>query len=86
MFSRKVQKTGGSTYFVTLPKEWATKIGISQGSIVTLMPNDSGSLLLVPESLSQVNRCTIELQDWDFDRACWPCLPTSQCSKLWFCF
>lgn len=68
MYERKVQKTGGSTYFVTLPKEWATEIGISQGSVVTLMPNDSGSLLLVPESLSRVNRCTIELQDWDFDR------------------
>ena len=68
MHRRKVQKTGGSTYFVTLPKEWADGVGIKPGAYVTLMPNDSGTLLLVPESLSQVNRCTIELQDWDFDR------------------
>ncbi len=68
MFQRKVQKTGGSTYFVTLPKEWATRVGVAQGSTVTLMPNDSGSLLLVPESLTRENRCVVELQDWDFDR------------------
>ena len=68
MHQRKVQKTGGSTYFVTLPKQWAEEIGISPGSIVTLMPNDSGTLLLVPDTLSRVNRCTIELEDWDADR------------------
>ncbi len=68
MYERKVQKTGGSTYFVTLPKEWATSIGISRGSVVTLMPNSSGALLLVPDTLPEGNRCTIELQDWGFER------------------
>ena len=68
MHRRKVQKTGGSTYFVTLPKDWAEGVGIRPGAIVTLMPNDSGTLLLVPESLSKVNRCAIDLKDWDFDR------------------
>lgn len=68
MYERKVQKTGGSTYFVTLPKEWATGIGVSQGSVVKLMPNSSGALLLVPEALPVRNRCTIELQDWAFER------------------
>jgi len=68
MFQRKVQKTGGSTYFVTLPKEWAESVGIKPGSLVTLTPSESGTLLLVPESLSLVNRCTIDLEDWDFDR------------------
>ena len=68
MIERKVQKTGGSTYFVTLPKDWATKFGVSRGSTITLLPNDSGSLLLVPDSLERANRCVVELQDWDFDR------------------
>lgn len=67
MYERKVQKTGGSTYFVTLPKDWATKVGISRGSVVTLMPNRSGALLLVPDSLPEANRCTIELQNWGFE-------------------
>jgi len=68
VYKRKVQKTGGSTYFVTLPKEWAKEVGIEPGVVVTLMANDSGALLLVPESLSRENRCTIDLKDWDFDR------------------
>ena len=68
MHRRKVQKTGGSTYFVTLPKAWAESVGIRPGVEVTLMPNDAGTLLLVPESISRENRCVIELQDWDFDR------------------
>ena len=69
MYERKVQKTGGSTYFVTLPKEWADGVGIRPGAMVKLIPNDSGALLLVPESLPGKNRCTIELSDdWDFDR------------------
>jgi len=68
MYERKVQKTGGSTYFVTLPKDWADGVGIKPGVVVTLMPSDSGALLLVPNSLSQENRCTIELKDWSHDR------------------
>ena len=68
MYKRKVQKTGGTTYFVTLPKAWAEEIGISPGSIVTLLPNDSGTLLLVPECLARKNLCTINLKEWPFDR------------------
>ncbi len=68
MYKRKVQKTGGSTYFVTLPKEWAESVGIGPGTVVTLMPNDSGALLLVPEALSERNECVVELGDWDADR------------------
>jgi len=68
MYRRKVQKTGGSTYFVTLPKGWAEGVGIEPGVEVTLMPNAAGTLLLVPEGISRGNRCVIELEDWDFDR------------------
>ncbi len=68
MYTRKVQKTGGSTYFVTLPKQWAEGAGITTGSEVDLIPNDSGALLVVPGSVASANRCTIELQEWDFDR------------------
>ena len=68
MHKRKVQKTGGSTYFVTLPKAWAESVGIKPGVEVTMMPNDAGTLLLVPESISRENRCAIELGNWDFDR------------------
>lgn len=68
MFQRKVQKTGGSTYFVTLPKEWADEVGIKPQATVSLIPSDSGALLLVPESLPGRNRCTVTMGAWDFDR------------------
>ena len=68
MYTRKVQKTGGSTYFVTLPKRWAEGVGITTGSEIHLIPNDSGALLLAPDSIFAANRCTIDLQEWEFDR------------------
>jgi phosphate uptake regulator len=66
--TRKVQKTGGSTYFVTLPKQWAEKAGITTGAEIDLVPNDSGALLVVPQSVAESNRCIIDLHDWTFDR------------------
>ena len=68
MYQRKVQITGGSTFFVTLPKVWANKIGLSPGMVITLMPNDSGALLLVPERLLGKNRCSIAMGDLDYNR------------------
>jgi phosphate uptake regulator len=68
MYTRKVQKTGGSTYFVTLPKQWAEGAGIETGTEVHLIPNDSGALLVTPDSVAESNRCVIDLHDWTFER------------------
>ena len=68
MYHRKVQITGGATFFVTLPKDWAESIGLTSGTVVTLMPNDSGALLVVPERLLGENRCSIAMDDLDYDR------------------
>ncbi len=43
-YIRRVQKTGGSTYIVSLPKEWVKRIGITNGSIVYLDEQPDGSL------------------------------------------
>ncbi len=45
---RKVQLMGGSTYIVSLPKEWARKHGIKRGSIVEVRPQPDGSLRILP--------------------------------------
>ncbi len=45
METRKVQVTGGSTYTVSLPKEWATENDVSAGSIVEF--HDEADLLLL---------------------------------------
>ena len=49
METRKVQLTGGSTYTVSLPKEWATANDIDSGSQVAFYREDD-ALVLTPES------------------------------------
>jgi len=49
METRKVQVTGGSTYTVSLPKEWATANDVSAGSIVEFH-SEQDLLLLSPRS------------------------------------
>ncbi|WP_309492415.1 phosphate uptake regulator PhoU [Candidatus Hecatella orcuttiae] len=46
---RKIQLTGGSTYVVSLPKEWAKEVGLTPGSPVALLRQPDASLLIVPE-------------------------------------
>lgn len=48
METRKVQVTGGSTYTVSLPKDWATENGVSSGSVVEFHSEDD-LLLLAPK-------------------------------------
>ena len=48
METRKVQVTGGSTYTVSLPKEWATANDVSAGSVVEFH-DESDLLLLAPK-------------------------------------
>lgn len=44
--TRKVQLTGGATYIISLPKQWAAKAGLKPGSKLQLVPQDRYSLLL----------------------------------------
>ncbi len=46
---RKVQVTGGSTFIVSLPKNWAREVDIGPGSRVALIPQSDMSLLVVPK-------------------------------------
>jgi phosphate uptake regulator len=46
METRKIQLTGGSTYTVSLPKEWASDHEIEAGTQVDLFPHIDGSLVL----------------------------------------
>ncbi|MEZ0345873.1 MAG: PhoU domain-containing protein [Infirmifilum sp.] len=45
---RRVQVTGGSTFIVSIPKEWASSMGIKQGSMVSLSLEHDGSIRIVP--------------------------------------
>jgi phosphate uptake regulator len=62
MYQRRVQVTGGGTFLVTLPKEWATAMGVSQGSPLQLVPTHSGGLLLLPAAVRERNRSRIMME------------------------
>jgi len=43
---RKVQRTGGGTFFVCLPKDWATRNGLDKSSVVALSETPDGRLIV----------------------------------------
>jgi len=43
---RKVQRTGGGTFFVCLPKDWASRIGLGKSSVVALSETADGRLIV----------------------------------------
>jgi len=49
MDTRKVQRTGKSTFVVSLPKSWAAKNAISSGSLLFISQNQNGDLILTAE-------------------------------------
>jgi phosphate uptake regulator len=50
---RKLQVTGGSTFILSLPKEWITRNQLKKGSLIVLCEEDSGSLSLFPSKLEK---------------------------------
>ncbi|MDR1993399.1 MAG: phosphate uptake regulator PhoU [Nitrososphaerota archaeon] len=50
---RKLQVTGGSTFILSLPKDWATKNELKRGSSMIVREEDDGSLSISPNSFPQ---------------------------------
>jgi phosphate uptake regulator len=50
---RKLQLTGGSTYIISLPKEWVTRNQLKKGSPMLLREEDDGSLAVMPTKLEK---------------------------------
>lgn len=67
METRKAQLTGGTTYTVSLPKSWATEQGIEAGSVLSLYPNEDGSILIEPQtrSASEEYTATVDIHGYD---------------------
>ena len=60
---RKIQVTGGSSFMVTLPKEWADSVGIKKNASVGLQPQTDGSLIIYPENSKTVQKQTTKIID-----------------------
>ncbi|UCD45222.1 MAG: AbrB/MazE/SpoVT family DNA-binding domain-containing protein [Candidatus Bathyarchaeota archaeon] len=53
---RKIQLTGGSTYIVSLPKDWVKQMGLERGSLVSITKLDDLSLRLQPKAAEKGDR------------------------------
>jgi len=60
---RKIQVTGGSSYMVTLPKEWAEKIGLRKNAPVSLQPQPDGSLMIYPANADAIQNNSLKIID-----------------------
>jgi len=60
METRKVQVTGGSTYTVSLPKEWATENDVSAGRVVEFHSEDD-LLLMTPQNEEGHTKGTLDI-------------------------
>jgi phosphate uptake regulator len=67
---RRVQKTGGATFVVSLPKAWAVSRGLHAGDVVLFSSRPDGSLALYTESRPEpdaTRRVLVVTNDMDED-------------------
>ncbi len=58
--TRKVQVTGGSSYIITLPKEWVLSAKIKKNDPVGVVVQSDGNLLITPSTTVEANHMTKE--------------------------
>ncbi|MBY9004209.1 MAG: phosphate uptake regulator PhoU, partial [Candidatus Lokiarchaeota archaeon] len=51
--NRKVQQTGGSSYIISLPKEWINEHNIKKGDSLSILSQPNGNLMITPHANSQ---------------------------------
>lgn len=61
METRKAQLTGGSTFTVSLPKEWARANDLEAGTVLSLLGREDGSLIIEPETSGDSWTATVEV-------------------------
>lgn len=61
---RKIQKTGGSSYAISLPKRWIELNNLKNGDSLGILENKDGTLSIVPENYKKEKKlCKIELNE-----------------------
>ncbi|MCA9487392.1 MAG: phosphate uptake regulator PhoU [Nanoarchaeota archaeon] len=60
-YKRKLQFVAGSTYSVSLPKEWVKTLNLSQKQEINLVQQEDMSLVLSPAHIKEVDKSFIEI-------------------------
>jgi phosphate uptake regulator len=65
--TRKVQKTGGSSYIISLPKVWIDKHGVEKNDTLGILSQPDGNLLITPkiDNESAIKTKEIIVDDYD---------------------
>lgn len=64
MKERKIQLTGGSTYTVSLPKEWANDIGVEPGDILQLYPDGTQMVIQPSRASDELKEATVTVEGY----------------------
>lgn len=65
---RKLQKIGGSSYFITLPKSWIQKNFLDKNAIISLTESATGDLIITPSKFMENSRsANLKLNKTDHD-------------------
>jgi len=59
---RRVQMTGGSSYIITLPKEWVKTVNIGKNDPIGLLQQPDGTLLVTPKMDKEHTKKTISFK------------------------
>lgn len=62
---RKIQITGGSSFMITLPKEWADSVGLRKNDTVGLQPQPDGSMIIYPGGEQTASAASVKVIDAD---------------------
>ncbi len=62
---RKIQATGGSSYIVTLPKDWITENGLKKNDPVRMSRTSDGGLAIFPASTVKDSSVNVKIIDID---------------------
>ncbi|HKM13828.1 MAG TPA: AbrB/MazE/SpoVT family DNA-binding domain-containing protein [Candidatus Methanomethylophilaceae archaeon] len=62
---RRIQITGGSSFMVTLPKDWADSVGLQKNDSVSLQPQPDGSITIYPQGVQKSAERTVKTIDVD---------------------
>ncbi len=56
---RKVQMTGGSSFIITLPKDWVNRMGVEKNDSLGIIQQNDGTLLITPEASKRFERTKV---------------------------